>query len=149
MASGGEKPVLFSPPANQGYGIGEGKEDVGSPDVVVVEKIRDIGFEGVGVEDPSAVRNGDAELMFFVALTVERQKLAAGRLTQRLQRTGNGFDGRRLIVVSVEGAECPAQARNAKGCAEAWADGGLGDGRLNGIGRKVASGEARGAHASG
>jgi hypothetical protein len=74
----------------------------------VVEKIGDIGFEGVGVEDPSAVRDGDAELMFFVALAVERQKLAAyWAVTQGFQRTGNGFDGRRLIVVSVEGAEGP------------------------------------------
>jgi hypothetical protein len=64
------------PSANQRSGIGEGKEDVGSSNVVVVEKIGGIGFKGIGVEDPSTVRNGDAELMFFVALTVERQKLA-------------------------------------------------------------------------
>jgi hypothetical protein len=62
------------PSANQGSGVGEGKEDVGGSDVVVVEKIGDIGFEVIGVEDPSAVRDGDAELMFFVALTVERLK---------------------------------------------------------------------------
>ena len=44
------------PGLNQRVGDGEGKEDVGGSDVVVVEKIGDIGFEGIGVEDPSAVR---------------------------------------------------------------------------------------------
>ena len=52
----------------------------------MVEKIGDIGLEVVGVEDPSAVRDGDAELMFLVALTVERQKAAyAGLVTQVIQ----------------------------------------------------------------
>src|SRR5580658_2892098 len=60
------------PSANQGSGIGEGKEDVGCSDVVVVEKVRYMGFESVGVEDPSAIRDGDTELMFFVALSLER-----------------------------------------------------------------------------
>jgi len=46
----------------------------------VVEKIGDIGFESVGVENPSAVGDGDSELMFFVALTVERLKRASVRL---------------------------------------------------------------------
>ena len=71
------------PSANQGLVVGEGKEDVGGSDVVVVEKIGDIGFEGIGVENPSAVGNGDAELMFFVALAVERQKAAAVACWQR------------------------------------------------------------------
>ena len=86
------------------------EEDVGRSDVVVVEKIGDIGFEGIGVEDPSAVRDGDAELMFFIALTVERQEAAAWRLTEFDQRSGNGFDRRCLIVVSVEGAEGPTRS---------------------------------------
>ena len=137
------------PCLNHGLGNGEGKEDVGSSDVVVVEKIGDIGFEGIGVENPSAVRDGDAELMFLVALTVERQKAAAGWLTLGDQRTGDGFDWRRLIVVTVEGAECPMKARKGDGGAEARLDGGLGDGRLEGTGGKVAFGETRGAHAGG
>ena len=58
-----------------------GKEDVGGADVVVVEKIGDIGFEGIGVEDPSAVRDGDAELMLFVALAVEREMDACSGVT--------------------------------------------------------------------
>ena len=57
------------PSSNQGLGNGNGEEDVGRSDIVVVQKIGDVGLEVIGVEDPSAVRDGDAELMFFVALT--------------------------------------------------------------------------------
>src|SRR5208337_2425204 len=53
------------------------------------------------------------------------------------------------IVVSIEGAECPTQAGDGDGGAEARADGGLGDGRCERGGRKVAFGESRGAHAGG
>ena len=97
-----------------------GKEDAGSADVVVVEKIVDIGFEVVGVEHPSAVRDGDAELMFFVALAVERNESEA-RLADELmqQRAGDGFDRRSLIVVAVEGAEGPMELRHGDGGAEA------------------------------
>ena len=70
-----------------------GKEDVGGSDVVVVEKIGDVGFEVIGVEDPSAVRDGDAELMFFIALAVERDETGHAALADILiRRTGNGFD---------------------------------------------------------
>ena len=51
----------------------------------------------------------------------------------------NGFDGRRLIVVSVEGAEGPTQARNGDGGAETRADGGLGDGRRSEVAAKLPS----------
>ena len=86
--------------------------------------------------------------MLFVGLPVERQKDAhPRRATQGLQRAGDGFDGRRLIVVSVEGAEGPAELRNGEGGTEARADGGLGDGRLGRTCRKIAFGETRGTHA--
>jgi hypothetical protein len=44
---------------------------------VVLEEIMGMGAEGVGVEPPSAEGDGDAELMLFVALAVQR--LAARR----------------------------------------------------------------------
>src|SRR5208283_3445893 len=116
------------PSANQGLGNGEGEEDVGGSDVVVVEKIGSLGFEVVGVKDPSTVRNGDAELMFFVALAVEWQEAALRRLALGDQRARNGLDRRSLVVVSVESAECPTQARDGDGGAETRADGGFVDG---------------------
>ena len=130
-------------------GNGDGKEDVGCPDVVVVEKIGDVGLKVIGIENPSAVRDGDAELMFFVAFTVQRdeaQALLSGVLEK--SRAGNGLDRRRLVVVSVEGAECPANFRNGDGGAEARADGGLGDGR-SGASGKIAFREPRGPRACG
>jgi len=98
----------------------------------VVEKIGNVSLEIVDVEDPSAVGNGDAELMFFIALTPEGQKLAGvgGLVTERFQLAGNGFDGRRLIVVTVESAEGPMNFWNGDRGAEARTDGGLGDWRL-------------------
>jgi len=59
------------PSANQGSGIGEREENVRSSNVVVVEKIGNISLEGIGVEHPSAIRNGNAELMFFIAFAME------------------------------------------------------------------------------
>jgi hypothetical protein len=93
------------PSANQGLGNGNGEKDVRRSDIVVVKKIGDVGLEVIGVEDPPAERDGNAELMFFVAFTGERQEAAAGRLALRDQRTGDGFDRRCLIVVPVEGTE--------------------------------------------
>src|SRR5271165_4050899 len=59
------------PAANQSLRDGEREENAGGADVVVVEEIPDVGFEVVGVEDPAAERNSDAELMFFIALAIE------------------------------------------------------------------------------
>jgi len=60
----------------------------------VVEKIGDVSLEVVGVEHPSAIRDGDAELMLFVALTVKWKESATGRLTLRDERARHGFDRR-------------------------------------------------------
>ncbi len=137
------------PAANDSLRDGDGEEDAGGADVVVVEEILDVGAEVVGVENPSAVRDGDAELMFFVALAVqgdEAKPLLLGVVDQR--GAGDGFDRRGLVVVSVEGAEGPVQLRDGDGGAETRADGGSSL-RGNRGDREVALGEARGAHSGG
>ncbi len=53
---------------------GDGNEDAGLADVVVVEEIFGAGLEGVGVEQPAAEGNLHAELMLFVALAVQRDE---------------------------------------------------------------------------
>ena len=137
------------PGANQGFGNGDGKENVGRSNVVVIEKIGGLGFESIGIEDPSSVRDGNTELMFFVALAVERNDGNIVLLDVLQQRAGNGFDWRRLVIVSVESAECPAKLGDRDRGSEAWADGGFGN-RLRRRGsRKVAFGEARGPHPGG
>ena len=48
----------------------DGKENVGIIQIVVIEKVIRTRQKIVGVESPTAKRNGDAKLMFFVPFTV-------------------------------------------------------------------------------
>src|ERR1035441_4112768 len=115
------------PAANKGLVDGERKEEVGISKGVVVEEIISAGAEGVGVERPSAKRDGDAELMLFVALAMERNESATTCRAQISQRPGSGEQRRRLIVVTVEGAEGPAKSGNGDRSAKARTDGALRD----------------------
>ncbi len=56
----------------------------------MVEEIYDIGAEGVGVENPSAIGDGHAELMFLVALAVEGNEPEVVRVGELQQRPGRG-----------------------------------------------------------
>ncbi len=114
------------PAANHGLRDGDRKEDAGSADVVVIEKIAGVGLEVIGVKNPSPKRDGDAELMLFVAFAVERgksQALLAGVIDQR--RAGDGLNWWCLIVVPIESAEGPTQLGDGDGGAEARLDGRL------------------------
>src|SRR5579872_8822 len=65
---------------------GEREKEIGLADVVVIEKIGCVGAEGVGIENPSAPGNVDAELRFFVTLAVERDEsevVGIGELQER------------------------------------------------------------------
>ena len=128
------------PAADQGLFNREGKEKVGFSDGVVVEEIPGAGAEGVGVERPSAKGDGDTELMLFVALAIERNEFATICRAQLLQRSGGSKQRRRLIVVTVEGAEGPAKTGDRDRCTEARADGVL---------RNTAAGKICGADAGG
>ena len=64
------------PAPDHGLGDGDGEEEVGFSDAVVIEEIGDVGSEVVSVESPSAKGDGDPELMFFVAFAVERDESA-------------------------------------------------------------------------
>ena len=60
--------------ANARSGNGDGDENVGLSDIVVVEKVYAAGFEIVDVQSPAANRDRHAELMFFVALAMQRNE---------------------------------------------------------------------------
>src|SRR5579863_3313334 len=138
------------PPPNHSLRDRDGKEDAGSTDVVVVEKINHIGAKIVRVDYPSVIRNGDAKLMFLVALAVEScvsQPLLAGEVDQR--RTGDGFDRWSLIVMSIEGAEGPSYFWNRDGGTEAWLDCGFVYRRSGCRAGNIAFGKARRAHSGG
>ena len=53
------------------------------------KKVDGVGAEVVGVEHPSAEGDGDAELMFFIALAVERNE------SQACWRSQTGSAGRK------------------------------------------------------
>jgi len=53
---------------------GDGYENFGVIEIVMVEEIGGAGEEVVCVERPAAKRNGYPELVFFVALAVERRE---------------------------------------------------------------------------
>ena len=55
-------------------------------DAAVVEEVVGIGLEVVGVEHPPAVRNGDSELMFFVAFSKQGKEPATVGAAKLLQR---------------------------------------------------------------
>src|SRR5579864_7530576 len=64
----------------------------------------------------------DAELLFFIALSIqsnEIQIIASGKLQQR---TGSGDQRGRLIVLTVGGADSPIQLGNVQSCSETRAD---------------------------
>src|SRR3984885_9423918 len=135
------------PPANHGLRDGEGKENAGSANVVMIEKIDYVGAEVVGIDHPAAKRNCYSELVLFVALAMERgvsQALLAGEVDQR--RAGAGFDRRSLIVMSVKCAEGPTNLWNRDRSAEAWLDRGFIHRRCGSGARNVAFGKARWAH---
>ena len=110
------------PSANQGLLDGQREEQIGFSNHFVVEEVVDARAEGVGVKRPSVVRNCDAELEFLVALSAKCGESAIVLVAQIDQRSGGGDQRRRLIVVTVESAEGPVQARDGEGCAEARAD---------------------------
>src|ERR1700680_2636260 len=62
------------PPVDAGALDGDGKENVGVVQIVVIEEVIRTGQKIVSVDGPTAKRNGDAKLVFFVALTAERDE---------------------------------------------------------------------------
>jgi hypothetical protein len=115
------------PGADQGRLNGDGEEQIGFADVVVVKEIYNAVAEGVGVEHPAAPGNDDAKLEFFIALAMEIDKggvIPAGKLQER---AGGGDERWSLVVVSVEVAQSPVEVRDGNSGAEARANGALGD----------------------
>ena len=126
------------PASTDGMGDRNGKARPRS-DAAMIEEIMSVGFEVVDVNSPSTIRNVYAELMLLVALALKRDEAAIVGFAEIQQRTRNGNQRRRLIVVAVESAESPVEAGNVYGRAESRADRGL----------CKSAGEVRRAHAGG
>lgn len=64
------------------------KENVRFADVAVIKEIVGVGLKCVGIDRPTAVGDGDAELMFFVALAVQRNEGEIVLIDELKQRAG-------------------------------------------------------------
>src|SRR4029077_1515176 len=114
------------PAANDSLGNRDGEAGSRS-DTAMIEEITSIGFEVVGVQRPSAIRNGDTKLMLFVTLAVKRDEPAIVVAAELKQGTGDGNQRRRLIVVAIEGPERPVEARDIRSGPKAGTDRVLGN----------------------
>ena len=87
----------------------DGEKQVGIVEIIVIEKIFGASEKIAGVQRPAVEWNGDAKLVLFIALAVERnerQVLIVGGLQER---TGNSEQRRRLIEAPIEGTENPVE----------------------------------------
>jgi hypothetical protein len=96
----------------------------------VVEEVVDAGLEGVGVEQPAAEGDLDAELMLFVALAVEGREVGVVGLRELHDGAGGGEEGRGLVEAAVEATEDPVQFGDEDGGADAGGGYVFGDGCL-------------------
>ena len=118
------------PALNQRVLPGDRPEEIGIPDVIVVEPVLGAGFVIISAEVPAVKRNGDAELPFDIALALERRKSKILAVGQIEQRAGGSDERRGLIEVTVKSAKNPIQAGNFHCDAEARIGGTLGNGRI-------------------
>src|SRR5437763_15924612 len=80
------------PTLNHNMLDGEREEQIGFANYIVIKKIRNASAEGIGVEDPSAIRNRYSKLVFFVALAMKRDEIKIIRISQYKQWTGCGHE---------------------------------------------------------
>ena len=98
------------------------KIHVGLAEIGVIEEIVDAILHGRNIEEPSLVRNLNAELVFFIPL---RGDGGEGVLPGRQARcvieygTRHSFKRRGLKEVAIEAAQHPAKFRNFNSCADA------------------------------
>src|SRR5450432_550776 len=99
---------------------GEREKQVGVPDGVMIEEVMRASTELIEIKSPVLHRDGQANLVLFVAFTSQREKALAGR---RGRKNGgrNRVQWRRLIITAVSATQHPVQVRNLNGCAEARA----------------------------
>ncbi len=94
---------------------GERQKDIRIANRVVVEEISHSGVEVGQRRYPVAQGNGDAVFLLNVALALQREEenSLAGRELE--QRSGNGVERRRLVVIRISRPQHPIEFRNADG----------------------------------
>ena len=100
-----------------------GKKRLESPRLAWSRKLRMRVRKVSASREPAAVRDGEAELAFFVALAVEGLEGGVVGLGELDEGAGGGEQRRRLVEAAVEGAGDPVEAGDLEGDAGAWGDG--------------------------
>src|SRR5271165_4921668 len=103
---------------NDGSLNGEGQEDVGIANYVMVKEVPHTCVEVSDAGGPVSHRNRDAVLLLDVALTLQWQKSQPLALGEIKQRTGNRVERRRLIVVGISRPQHPIQLGDGDGHAQ-------------------------------
>lgn len=75
----------------------------------MIEEVVGACLKSVGRERPAVDGDGDAELVFFVSLTMERHETGIGGLRVREQGAGNAGERWWLVEMAVKAAENPVQ----------------------------------------
>ena len=101
------------PPVDAGALNRDRKENVGIVQIIVIEEVIRSSQKIVGVDSPASKRNGDAKLVFFVSLAMERDESQVLVGNELQKRSGYGEKRRRLIEVAVEAAKDPIQFRDS------------------------------------
>ena len=89
------------PSANARLLDGQRQENIRVAQHIVVEKVARPGAEAVHIQDPAVERYGQAELVLFVALSVQGQKAEPLLKSEIEQGAGHGVERRRLIIARV------------------------------------------------
>src|SRR5580700_8341542 len=105
---------------DQGAVDRDGKEDVRVAHRIVVEEIRGPRLEPVAVQRPAPNRDGQAQLVFFIALAVQGNEPEVLRRHEVEQRTGCGDERRPLIKASVKSPDDPVDRGNLDRRPDSW-----------------------------
>ena len=111
------------PAADERGVYGDGKEDVGVSEAIMVEEIFRAGAEGIRVERPILERNRHTKLGLFIALAVERNEGKTLTVDELQERAGRGYQRRGLVEMAVKAAKNPIELGNAERGSKARAGG--------------------------
>src|SRR5215469_3228461 len=90
----------------------ERPEKIGLADIAVIQPVVSPSLKMVGGKFPTSERDGDAELIFFIALPVQRREREIFAVREVEQRSRSREQRGRLVEMAVESVENPIQLRN-------------------------------------
>src|SRR5580704_12521520 len=105
------------PTLDQGRIPRDRPEKIRFSDIVMIQPVRCPCFKRIGVQLPTAIWNRDTVLVLFIPLAVQGSESKTLADCEISERASGRQERRGLVVVAVEGAKYPIQARNFDGYA--------------------------------